>query len=157
MRTVLLLFILIAPLYARLGENRAELTARLGSVRSESKHFVTAQGQIVPLGPALFFNKDQWHIQCDLVKERCAKITYSKKGEWTAEQISTLMQNNAQKQQWIEDKNSNEMIRQWTRSDGGKAKWLFTGSLEILSPEYIRAKAEWELALTTKAQEKPNL
>lgn len=157
MRTVLLLFFLITPLYARLGENRAELTTRLGKVSSEAKHVVVTQGQIVPLGPTLFFNKDQWHIQCDLVKERCAKITYAKKGEWTAEQISTLMQNNAQKHQWIEDKDSNKMIRQWTRSDGGRAKWLFTGSLEILSPEYIRAKEEVELALKTKAQEKPNL
>ena len=118
---------------------------------------MTAQGQIVPLGPALFFEKDQWSMQCDMVNGRCAKITYSKKGEWTAAQISTLIQNNAQGHAWTEARDSTKMIRKWARADSGTARWQFTGSMEFISSDYLRVKTEMESALKSKAQEKPRL
>ena len=96
-------------------------------------------------------------MQCDMVNERCAKITYTKKGEWTAEQFTTLIQNNAQGHAWSEARDSTKMIRKWNRTDGGTAKWQFTGSMEVVSSDYIRAKANREATLKSKAQEKPNL
>ena len=60
-----LLLALVSCGYARLGENRAALVGRLGPVRLEAKHFFIAQGQSTALVPALFFEKDQWAIQCD--------------------------------------------------------------------------------------------
>jgi len=157
MKLLILFLVLISPVFARLGENQDELVARLGQVKLESKHYITAQGQISPLGPALFFEKDQWNIQCDLIDGRCAKITYTKPGEWTPEQISTLLQNNAQGLPWREPSDSNKMIRKWTRSDGGTAKWQFTGSMELISKTYLAAKARREGELKSKARQQPDL
>jgi hypothetical protein len=157
MRYVFLFLALLTAAYARLGENRAELVTRLGPVKLESKHFIAAQGQLSPLGPALFFEKDQWGIQCDMVDGRCAKITYNKKGEWTPDQIATLLQNNAQNKRWTEDHDSNKMIRKWTRQDGATAQWKFIGSMEFESPAYKEAKARREAELKAAAEKRPNL
>jgi hypothetical protein len=157
MRHVLLFFALLTAAYGRLGENRAELVTRLGQVKLESKHFIAAQGQISPLGPALFFEKDQWGIQCDMVDGRCAKITYQKKGDWTPDQIATLLQNNAQAKNWTEGYDSNKMIRKWTRQDGATARWQFTGTMEFVSPAYMAAKARREAELKAAAEKRPNL
>jgi len=156
-RGTLLFLALLAAAYARLGESREELVARLGRVRLESQHFITAQRQLSPLGPALFFEKDQWGIQCDMVDGRCARITYQKKGIWTPEQITMLLQNNAQNQKWSETRDSAKTIRKWVRSDSGTARWLFTGSMEFVSPAYLAAKARREAELKALAERKPDL
>ena len=157
MKLAVLFLMLVAVAYARLGETRDELVARLGRVRTESHHSVIAQGAISPLGPALFFHKDQWHIQCDLAAGRCARITYTKKGEWTEAQFGTLLENNSQGKKWNEAQGSSRMIRKWRRNDGASAKWQFTGAMEIISPEYEKAKAAREAELAKKAKAKPDL
>jgi len=157
MKYLIAFLIFVSSVHARLGDGRNDLISRLGPVRSESKHFVVAQGQISPLGPALFFEKDQWSIQCNLVSDRCVKITYTKKGDWTPEQITTLLKNNSQESTWSEARDSTKMIRKWIRKDGGTAKWQFTGSMELVSPFYIAAKAHRESDLKSKAEKKPDL
>jgi hypothetical protein len=143
--------------FARLGEDRDQLVVRLGPVKQESKHFVVTQGRIEPLGPALFFQKDDWFIQCDLVGSNCARITYSRKGEWTAEQIATLLADNSQGQSWVETKDSNKMIRKWSRQDGGSAVWNFAGSLQLVSGSYLRAEAALIAKVKAEGDKKPDL
>lgn len=147
----------VSCIYARLGDDRDALVSRLGPVRLESKHSLIAQGQISELGPALFFEKDLWQIQCDMVDGHCVHVTYSKKGDWTAEQIKTLLQNNAQSSMWSEARDSTKMVRKWQRKDGGTAKWQFTGSMEFISPAYLQAKVRREAELKSKAEKKPDL
>ena len=157
MKIALLFLALVSCSYARLGEGREELVTRLGSVQSESQHFMTAQGQITALGPALFFKKDQWRIQCSMVDGHCASIAYSKTGDWTAEQIAIILDNNAQGGKWTERRDSTKMVRSWTRKDGGSATWKFTGAIELTSPAYFAASARREAELKAKAEKKPEL
>ncbi len=157
MRELILFVFSASLLFGRLGENRTELVERLGAVRLESRHSVIAQGEISPLGPSLFFEKDGWRVQCDLIEGRCARITYAKKGEWTPAQITTLLENNAQGARWREDADSNKMIRKWTRPHQAAAKWEFTGNLQLVAPAYLRAKEQREEELRRKATEQPKL
>jgi hypothetical protein len=156
-RLLILLLSFYAVAFARLDENRSELIARLGSVQTQSAHSVIAQGQISKLGPTFFFKKDQWFIQCDMIDDHCARIRYNKKGEWTAEQITTLLENNTGGREWREVPDKNKMIRKWIRSDDATATWKFTGVMEFVSPAYTAAKEKREAELKSRAQEKPDL
>ncbi|MEW6306042.1 MAG: hypothetical protein AB1705_21405 [Verrucomicrobiota bacterium] len=157
MKHLLALFLTTWCAQARLGENRDELVVRLGPVRTTSKHSIIAQGQISALGQTFVFEKDGWHIQCDMIGDRCARINYSKKGDWTPEQVATLLENNTQSHQWTEDADSQKQIRKWTRSDRAVAKWQFTGVMELTSPAYFAAKTKREAELKEKATKKPDL
>ena len=159
MRTYFFLAILLlaTPLFARLGDTKAELVERLGPVRTTSKHFVTAQGKIIPLGPNHSFQKDGWMIECDLIDDRCARIRYYKKGEWTEQQLTVLLTNNAASGRWSETKASTKMIRDWVRSDRATATWKFTGVLEVTSPAYLTAKANLEAKAKSDATKLPSL
>ena len=159
MRTYFFLAILLlaTPLFARLGDTKAELVERLGPVRTTSKHFVTAQGKIIPLGPNYSFQKDGWMIECDLIDDRCARIRYHKKGEWTEQQVTLLLSNNAESKPWSETKASTKMIREWLRSDRATATWKFTGVLEISSPVYLAAEARVQAQAKSDATKLPSL
>jgi len=144
-------------LSARLGENREELTERLGKTVATSKHVVAAQGKAITLGPTYIFKKDTWLIQCNMINERCAQINYSKPGDWTQEQIQTLLDNNTQGYRWVESKKSTKMIRKWTRSDKATAEWKFNGTMEMTSPIYEVVKAKAAADAKSQATAKPNL
>ncbi|MBL9192561.1 MAG: hypothetical protein JNJ82_09390, partial [Opitutaceae bacterium] len=103
---IVVIFFLATPLFGRLGDTKAELVERLGPVRTTSKHFVIAQGKIIPLGPNYSFQKDGWMIECDLIDDRCARLRYYKKGDWTEEQLTVLLSNNAGAGRWSEKKTS---------------------------------------------------
>lgn len=152
-----LFLLLLSTSHARLGENREELVSRLGHVQTESKHVVLAQGKSSPLGPELSFRKDQGLIQCDMVAGCCARIKYTKRGDWTPDQIATLLKNNAQGALWAEAQDSTKMNRKWHRRDGGLATWKFTGEMQLLSPAYLKAKAQREAELKSEAQKMPDL
>lgn len=153
----LAILILATPLFGRLGDTKAELIERLGPVRTTSKHFVTAQGKIIPLGPNYSFQKDGWMIECDLIDDRCARIRYHKKGEWTEQQLTLLLTNNAESGRWSETKASTKMIREWLRSDRSRATWKFTGVLEITSLAYLAAEANAQAQAKSDATKLPNL
>jgi hypothetical protein len=148
---------LAAPLFGRLGDTKAELVERLGPVRTTSKHFVTAQGKIIPLGPNHSFQKDGWMIECDMIDDRCARIRYHKKGELTEKQLTLLLTKNAGSGRWSETKASTKMIREWLRSDRATATWKFTGVLEISSPVYLAAEARVQAQAKSDATKLPSL
>ncbi len=153
----LAILLLATPLFGRLGDTKAELVERLGPVRTTSTHFVTAQGKIIPLGPNHSFQKDGWMIECDLIDDRCARIRYHKKGEWTKQQLALLLTNNAESGRWSETKGSTKMIREWLRSDKARATWKFTGVLEITSPAYLAAGAKVQTQAKSDATKLPSL
>ena len=154
---VAILLLLAAPLFGRLGDTKAELVERLGPVRTTSKHVVIAQGKIIPLGPNHSFQKDGWMIECDLIDDRCSRIRYHKNGEWTEQQLTLLLTNNAESGRWGETKASTKMIREWVRSDRARATWKFTGVLEITSPAYLAAEAKVQTQAKSDATKLPGL
>ena len=154
----LTIFLLLAiSAFARLGETPDEISARVGRNTLESKHYIPVQGKMVPLGRTLFFQKEEWGIQCDLIDQKCGRITYTKKGDWTEAQKQDLLVSNAQTAKWIEAKDSNKMIRKWNRSDGGFAEWKFTGEMIITSYSYVLAKNVLEKSLNLRSKELPGL
>ncbi len=89
------ILLLAAPLFGRLGDTQAYLVERLGPARTTSRYFVIALGKSIPLGPNHSFQKDGWMIECDPIDDHCARIRYHKKGEWTEQQLTLLLTNNA--------------------------------------------------------------
>ena len=109
--------LLATPLFGRLGDTKAALVERFGPVRTTSKHVVIAQGKIIPLGPNHSFQKEGWMIECELIDDRRARIRYHKTGEWTEQQLTLLLSNDAGAGRWIETKASTNVIREWVQSD----------------------------------------
>ena len=131
--------LLATPLFGRLGDTKAALVERFGPVRTTSKHVVIAQGKIIPLGPNHSFQKEGWMIECELIDDRRARIRYHKTGEWTEQQLTLLLSNDAGAGRWIETKASTNVIREWVQSDRATATWRFPSVLEIASPACFAA------------------
>lgn len=104
--------------------------------------------------PQITFRQGDWSIRCDIVDDRCAKIHYSKPGEWSEEQFQTVLASNAQGATWsdISKSNTGKLAREWKRSDGATAFWKTGMGMTVTSPAYERAKAVE--AAKVKAQSK---
>lgn len=79
---------------ARLGETESELIARFGTPTGRSSHSIFAQGKRIDMGPVIVFRQDEWSISCDLVDGKCMRISYSKPGDWSEDQIRLVLNTN---------------------------------------------------------------
>ena len=72
------------------------------------------------MGPSLSFKQEDWTISSDLVDGRCVRIHYSKRGDWTEEQIRMVLAYNSQGGMWTENPKAGvaKLIRKWKRADG---------------------------------------
>jgi hypothetical protein len=145
--------------HARLGDTERELVARFGQPVSRSKELIMAQGKTIELGPKLMFRQGDWYIYCDLIDDRCARISYSKSGAWTDNQILTVLTANAQGAKWTEVSNPNlrNLVRDWKREDGATAHWQAAMSISLSTPAYDRAKRVAEAKAKAAASEIPHL
>lgn len=163
MRTVvyLTLITLVLPVSvrARLDETERELIARFGSPITRSKTVTTLQGRTYQLGPRLAFRQNDWFIDCDLIDGRCARISYSKVGNWTDDQILTVLTINAQGAKWTDVSNSHlrNLSRDWKREDGATAHWQQGISLSITTPSFERAKQIAEAKAKAESGQIPKL
>jgi len=163
MKTLIFLTItaLLLPIaaQARLGDTESELVARFGQPVARSKALITTQGRTIELGPELSFRQDDWFIISDLIDGRCARISYSKRGEWTDEQILTVLTVNAQGAKWADVSNPHlrNLSRDWKRDDGATAHWQQNMSLSITTPAYERAKQTAEAKAKAEASKMPRL
>lgn len=139
----LLLFLFLAScasLSARLGETEAELVKRYGKIFARSPANVTEQGRAYVLGETLQFRLEQWLILALLINGRCESVSISKKGEWTEEQFSVLLNGNADRFAWREIKKPiPKLRREWIRDDGATAVWISGSYFTLTTP--VREKA----------------
>ncbi|HVT92881.1 MAG TPA: hypothetical protein VHD76_08550 [Bryobacteraceae bacterium] len=145
--------------WARLGETEAELIKRFGAPIMTSKHFIFAQGKMVAMGPVWCFRQDDWSIQCDLVEGRCMRITYSKPGDWSEDQIQLVLNSNGQGAKWTEDRKGEVagFKRIWRRTDGSTATWQKGSGMSLTWQAYDKAKAKLEERLRVEALQKPKI
>ncbi len=152
---------LLLPLsaWARLGETESGLTARFGQPTGRSRTVTSVQGKTIELGPSLLFRQDDWSIICDLIDGRCARISYSKRGEWTDDQIQAVLTANAQGAKWTDVSNAHlrNLSRDWKREDGATAHWQQGLSLSITTPAFERAKRIAEAKAKADASRVPRL
>jgi hypothetical protein len=153
---------LICPIAAsaRLGETETELVKRFGVTKNVSRHVTFAQGKSITLGPAFFFQQEDWSIQCDLIDGRCMRISYHKPGDWTEEQVRLVLNSNAQGAKWTETTEPKvaTLRRTWKRSDGSTASWDKAGSMQLTWSAYDKArKAAEEKARVESASKKPKI
>lgn len=150
---------LTSSAFARLGETEAEMNARFGKPTSRSKHSIITQGAIREVGPALHYRQDDWIIQANLVDGRCVAISYSKRGDWTEDQIQLVLGSNSQGAAWTETTNPSikKLQRSWKRADGGTAEWKIGQAMSLVSPAYARAKAVVEAKAKAEASRKPKI
>lgn len=146
MRLILLgsMLCLTTTLFARLGENEAQLIQRFGEPRLRTSHSVFAQGKSWVLGPQLHFRQDDWSITAVLVDARCGHIHYTKVGEWTDEQFLAVLNANSQGGRWTETSKPGgipKLQRSWRRDDGATTRWQLGVGLTLITPAYNRAKA----------------
>lgn len=145
--TRVVLFIALFPfcaatLSARLGETEKELIARFGRPLSRSSEATFAQGRRIEIGARLTFRNEDWSIESVIVEGRCVREGYRKVGDWTEEQISTVLSSNAQGAKWTEftKPGTRTIARDWKREDGAVAVWRL-GSMTVIHPAFERAMA----------------
>lgn len=155
--SVVLLSVLRAD--ARLGETEAELTARFGPATGHSKHVIFAQGKFIELGPEFIFRQGDWSICCDLVNGKCMRISYSKPGDWSEDQIRLVLNTNNQGASWTETTKPSmaSLQRTWKRSDGSTATWLKGVTMSLVWQAYDVAKAKVEERAKVAAKAKPKI
>lgn len=148
-----------SPTFARLGENERQLIERFGPPQSRLAHSVHAQGRNIDLGPKLIFREGDWRIACDLIDGRCVRITYTKRGDWTEDQVQLVLNNNAQGATWKETtrRGAESMIRDWKRSDGSTARWVRPQGFTLTWDAYEKAKAAAEERARVEASRKPKI
>ncbi len=158
---IILLFTLFAlsPATARLGETEHQLIERFGNVTARQQHKIFAQGKFIDLGPRLSFREGDWRIACDLVDGKCVRITYSKPGDWTEDQVQLVLNNNAQGAKWSEitKPGAGKMLRDWKRSDGSHARWSRPQGFTLTWDAYEKAKARAEERARVEASRKPKI
>lgn len=156
-RAVSLLFLASSSLlWGRLGETEKELVARFGQPISRSKHAISAQGKTWELGPKLTFKQEEWQITSELVDGRVVRANYQKRGEWTPEQIQTVLAANAQGATWIEtSKGGGKYSRTWKRTDGAVADSYI--GISLTTPAYTRAKEQAEAKAKVEVSRTPKI
>ncbi|MEO6994408.1 MAG: hypothetical protein ABI273_12310 [Lacunisphaera sp.] len=144
---------------ARLGETEAELTARFGPPAGRSKHIIVAQGKIFEMGPTFNFRQKDWSISCDLVDGKCMRISYSKQGDWSEDQIKLVLSANNQGATWTETSKPAiaDLQRTWKRSDGSIATWQLASGMTLVWQAYEVAKATVEERAKVAAKAKPKI
>lgn len=145
--------------FARLGETERQLIERFGNVTARQQHKIFAQGKFIDLGPRLSFREGDWRIACDLIDGKCVRITYSKPGDWTEDQVQLVLNNNAQGEKWneITKPGAAKMLRDWKRSDGSHAKWSRPQGFTLTWDAYEKAKARAEERARAEASRKPKI
>lgn len=142
---------------ARLGETAAELIQRFGNPTSISRHSIIAQSKIIELGPTYSFRQDDWSISCDLVDGRCVRISYSKQGDWSDDQIRLVLNSNNQGAVWSETSRPGSTLqRAWRRTDGSTATWT-RGGMSLVWDAYNKAKEKAEERAKVAAKKKPKI
>lgn len=145
--------------YTRLGDTEQELLKRFGAPILTSKHFVITQGKFIEFGPTLIFKQEDWSISSDLVDGRCMKISYSKPGDWSEDQIQLVLSTNSQATKWTENTKPAiaALLREWKRSDGSIAKWQKGVGMTLVWDAYDKAKAALEERARLQAIKKPKI
>jgi hypothetical protein len=143
---------------ARLGETEDELAIRFGAPTSRMPEKMFTQGKSREIGTRLRFREGDWTIESSIIDGRCAREVYSKVGEWTEEQFSTVLNSNAQGVKWkLTSKESmRKVIREWRREDGATAIWK-AGALTVTHPAFDRAKALAEAKAKADAARAPKI
>lgn len=151
--------LLLSSAFARLGETERQLVERFGDPVLRAQHNIITQGKILPLGPRLHFREGDWRIACDLIDGKCVRITYSKPGDWTEDQVQLVLNNNAQGAKWSEitKPGAGKMLRDWKRSDGSHARWSRPQGFTLTWDAYEKAKARAEERARVEASRKPKI
>ena len=150
---------LVPCAYSRLGETEVELAKRFGQPVTKARDRLIAEGKITELWPQFTYRQDDWRIRCDIVDGRCARVHYSKPGNWTEEQLQTVLNTNAQGATWtdISKASIRKIAREWKRADGATAVWKSGSGFTITSPAYDRAKTVEEAKVKAKSKQIPKL
>jgi hypothetical protein len=153
---------LLAPIvaFAHLGDSEQQLTARFGQPLSRGHDITLAQGKVVSFGSKLSFQQGDWTITCIEIDGRCARVFYTKTGEWVEDQLRAVLTSNAQGKRWTD--NSKEMVKQlmrdWRRSDGAVAYWrMVDRTMVVTDPAYDRAVQDIQAKAKADASQIPNL
>jgi hypothetical protein len=118
--------------HARIGETESQLITRFGQPVSRGQD----------LGPTVTFAFSDWLVTCDVIDGLCARISYSKIGDWSEEDFDVLLGANGRRSDWTDllSPRVKKLMRKWKRDDGVIASWI-TGCLSITSPRYEKARA----------------
>jgi hypothetical protein len=151
--------------FARLGETADQLEKRFGPAAPyKPAAQVVSQGHVYPYGQILNFSSGDWSVSCTMINGICEQITYQKRGDFTEEQISTILNNEAQGSKWTESTSYKTVVdslfmptfhvREWRRADGAFA--TRTGSMMTLNtPDYDKAVEAAKAQGTAEAQKMP--
>ncbi len=145
--------------YGRLGETEAELVRRFGQPLTNGQETLVSEGRITKLWPQKTYRQDDWEIRCDMVDERCARIRYTKRGEWTEEQLQTVLNSNAQGATWsdVSRPSVRKLAREWKRADSATAVWKAGVGMTLTSPAYARAKEIAEAKVKAQSRQVPKI
>ena len=143
---------------ARLGETPEQLTNRFGQPTGRSDENITSQGRVYKIGDNYGFEQEDWRIRSVIIDGRCAKISYTKSGEWTEDQIRTVLAGSAQGDTWmlVSKPAYMKFQRRWTRSDKAVAEWN-ANAFTITHPAYDRAEEIAKAKAKADASRKPNI
>lgn len=151
----------VATAHARLGETVAQIQERFGeptAIRKE-QFFSPSGHKFVEIGNCYIFRDGDWQIDVVIIDGRSSKESYQKKGEWSDAQVQTVLNANAQGAAWNETGKAalKKVIREWSRSDGGTAKWQQNSSMTIIHPAYDRQKVKKEAEAKAEASRPPKI
>jgi hypothetical protein len=132
--------------FGRLGETEQELVARFGPPVSRVAEVATAHGRGAQFGSRLSFRQGEWSIECTLIEGRSAKEVCGKEGDWTGDQVDTVLHASAQGKRWTEmsPEITKRVSRKWRRSDGAVATWNWKQGMTLVDPAYDRARRDAE-------------
>lgn len=151
----------IATAHARLGETVAQLQERFGEpIAIRKEQFFSASGhKFIEIGTCYTFRDGDWQIEAVIIDGRSSKESYQKKGEWTDAQVATVLNANSQGAAWKETGQAalKKMMREWTRADGGSAKWVQSSSMILLHPAYERQKMKKEAEAKAASSRPPRI
>lgn len=129
----LLVFIATVTLArSHLGETERELFDHFGAPHAHSEDSVLEEGKRKTVGQTYIFDRDEWRIKCEMVDGRCMRISYSKPGDWTPDNIKQVLDSNSQGAKWKETtKPADHPHRLWRRRDGSTAVWSPKAGLHL--------------------------
>lgn len=86
------------------------------------------------------------------------RISYSKPGDWSEDQIRLVLNTNTQGASWTETSKPStaKFQRTWKRTDGSTATWMGTG-MTLVWDAYNVKKAAVEERAKVEAKKKPKI